>query len=50
MMKDREKDGRICPRCENEEICHGDNYCTICGLPLAKDGTDTNVDSKDGVK
>lgn len=43
---DRKLDGRICPRCENEEICHGDNYCKICGLPLAKDSADTNVDTK----
>lgn len=50
MMEDRKLDGRICPRCENEEICHGDNYCKICGLPLAKDGADTNVGTKEGVK
>lgn len=46
MMEDREWDGRVCPRCENEEIGYGDNYCKICGLPLAKDGADTNVGTK----
>lgn len=35
MMEDREWDGRVCPRCENEEICCGANYCKICGLPLS---------------
>lgn len=23
-----------CPRCENEEIAEGSNFCKICGLDL----------------